>query len=301
MRNYLLNRFLRYEKCRKMLRENGVQDDTRFFISEVAGLQFYDAHKSLLDGAHNHKVGDRVSLQRRASNEYDENAVEVWTANGRIMCGHLPRPYARRIAPLLDDLKSINALCFMPYDGDTYSMELLIWGDDVPSELDYETTQLRATNLEDYYTTDEQIRAAYRQRVKREGDDRAFKSSLHEVRSDRLYDAVSTLMPETLEIDLDLRSLEDLTRGDLVKRRKHKNRHFIWKDSVPDNMRTRGDWNQVGYRPRKDAKPYATVGFSACYWVVADLFHARDVVPIKRRKRSAPEKVLRRHVGYKIR
>ena len=301
MRNYLLNRFLRYEKCRKMLREIGVQDDTRFFISEVAGLQFYDAAKSLLDGAHNHKVGDPVSLQRRASNEYDENAVEVWTANGRIMCGHLPRPYARKIAPLLDDLKSINALCFMPYDGDTYSMSLLIYGNDVPRELDYETTQLRATNIDDYYTTDEQIRAANERRWQRERDDNAFRSDLRNLRTDRMYDAVSTLMPETLEIDLDLRSLEDLTHGDMVKRRKYKNRYFKWKGSVPDNMRTKADWNQVGYRPRKDAKPYARVGFAAHCWIETDLFHARDVVPIKRRNRSAPEQVLRRHVGYKIR
>ena len=301
MRNYLQNRVLRNEKCLSLLRENGVQDDTRFFISEVAGLQFYDAANKLLDDTLNHKVGDRVSLQRRASNEYDENAIEVWAANGRVMCGHIPRPYARKIAPLLDDLKSINALCYSPFDGDTYSMSLLVWGNDVPQELHDETTQLRAINLEDYYTTDADVRAANTRRQERERDSNAFRSHQRKLRTDRLYDAVSTLMPETLEIDLDLRSLDDLTRGDMVKRRKYKNHYFLWKSSVPSNMRTKADWNQVGYRPRKDAKPYARVGFAAHCWIETDLFHARDVVPIKRRNRSKPEQVLRRHVSHSVR
>ena len=300
MRNYLQNRVLRTEKCLALLRANGVQDDTRFFISEVAGLQFYDAASKLLDDTLNHRVGDRVSLQRRASNEYDENAVEVWAANGQIMCGHLPRPYARKVAPLLDDLKSINALCFTPFDGDTYSMSLLIWGSDVPQELHDETTQLRATNLEDFYTTDAQVRAANERRWQRERDSDTFRSDLRDLRRSRLYDAVSTLMPESLEIDLNLRSLDDLTHGDLVKRRKHKGRYFKWKGSVPDNMRTKADWHEVGYRPHKDAKPYARVGFAAYRWIETDLFHARDVVPIKRRNRN-PIEDLRRHISHAVR
>ncbi|MGU3454203.1 HIRAN domain-containing protein [Methylobacterium sp. 391_Methyba4] len=100
-----------------------------WFASEIAGLQFYDYGK--VDELTGERVlplpGDRLHLVREPANPHDENAVQVWWRNSR-MLGHLPRYTALRIAPLLDAGAAARAYVHHPGDGEAWSLRALVVG-----------------------------------------------------------------------------------------------------------------------------------------------------------------------------
>ncbi len=97
-------------------------------LCPVAGLQFYDYWRD--DGLGGRAVpaeGDRVSLVRQPDNAHDRRAIEVWWKNG-VRLGHLPRPWARRLAPWMDIGLHVSAAIRDPGNGSAWSMTLALHG-----------------------------------------------------------------------------------------------------------------------------------------------------------------------------
>ena len=119
-------------KVRKALKEMKLPEDTKCVYTPVAGLQFYDADELTDD-----KNGflSQVILKREPKNPYDENAIEVYVANGSIMVGHIDRDLACDIAHIIDKFGQINACVLEPYDGEPWSLKLMLYGKDLPDPI----------------------------------------------------------------------------------------------------------------------------------------------------------------------
>lgn len=74
-----------------------------WFMTELAGLQFYDygVWDEVLEERVMPRDGDRLSLVRAPDNPHDANAIEVWWNNG-VRLGHLPRSVAAVVAGPFD-------------------------------------------------------------------------------------------------------------------------------------------------------------------------------------------------------
>lgn len=70
------------------------------FTAKVVGMSFVDGypHNIVALGETNDRVLD---LRHNPSNEFDDNAIEVWRADS--MIGHLPRAAAARVATEIRD------------------------------------------------------------------------------------------------------------------------------------------------------------------------------------------------------
>lgn len=97
-------------------------------VSFVAGLQFYDYHRSDgLDGRVVPLAGDRLTLVRRPDNRADPNATEVWWRNGHQL-GHLPRRVAGSVAPRIDLGEPVRAYVWDGGTGATWSLKAWLVG-----------------------------------------------------------------------------------------------------------------------------------------------------------------------------
>ncbi|MFF8802391.1 MULTISPECIES: HIRAN domain-containing protein [unclassified Methylobacterium] len=100
-----------------------------WFISEVAGLQFYDydSRDELTGERVRPEMGDRLHLVRAPENEHDANAIEIWWRNS-VRLGHLPRYKAAQVAPLIDAGAAARAYVYDPGDGEAWSLTVLVVG-----------------------------------------------------------------------------------------------------------------------------------------------------------------------------
>ena len=76
----------------------------RLAVTFIAGFQHYDG----LDAESLLEVGMPLQLNREPHNQYDKNAVEVWTGDAKL--GYVPRSENRIIAKLMDKGTVIQAL-----------------------------------------------------------------------------------------------------------------------------------------------------------------------------------------------
>ena len=76
----------------------------RLSVNFVAGFQHYDGPdaESLLE------IGMPLQLNREPHNQYDKNAIEVWT--GDVKLGYVPRSDNKTVAKLMDDGKEVQAI-----------------------------------------------------------------------------------------------------------------------------------------------------------------------------------------------
>ncbi|ACS39114.1 HIRAN domain-containing protein [Methylorubrum extorquens] len=100
-----------------------------WFISEVAGLQFYDydSRDELTGERVRPEMGDRLHLVRAPENEHDSNAIEIWWRNS-VRLGHVPRYTAAQVAPLIDAGAAARAYVYDPGDGEAWSLSVLVVG-----------------------------------------------------------------------------------------------------------------------------------------------------------------------------
>lgn len=283
MRNYIWKQVQTINYAQKTLESRGFDPETPWFITDVAGLQFYAADASNMRGELAHQKGGDIQLVRRPNNKHDSNAVEVWCDNGEYQCGHLPWHVARDIAPLLDNLKSVNALCHREYDGHTYSMEVMLFGKDIPEDYHRKALEVRVDRDEDYDMTEDDFK-----RLKRKHQEsRDFDAARRKVKAKRVLDATISLFPDLIAVEDDRKPLDEIVGGDFVKRRKERGKVFSAWYSVPANLKARKAWRDLGYKPKKKAKPYAGISY---YFDrrehYSELYHARDVEPIKRNMKS---------------
>ena len=280
MRNYVWQQVKQIENAQKALEQRGFDPETPWFITDVAGLQFYAAGARKLGGELAHAEGEEIQLVRRPSNEYDENAIEVWCSNGRVQCGHLPYRVAGRIAPLLDELKSINAICTKPFTGETWSMEVMVYGKDVPASYHSQALDIRVDDDSDWDLSEQEFERNAQKAERASG----FGKWLRNMRAARMLNAVKAFFPDLIQVERnEPLSLEEITGGDMVKRKKYRGHDFDWWSGVPKNLKTKTTWAELGYKPKKKAKHYASISYetsrkSSSY----KLYHARDVEPIKR-------------------
>lgn len=102
--------------------------------SKIVGSKFApgaDAAIARLDSAHPLDEAELV-LKRNPRNEYDTNAVEVWTQAPRrvLMLGHVPREDAKAVARVMD--RNLPVRCFYRRKGKI----LLTWIAATQEELD---------------------------------------------------------------------------------------------------------------------------------------------------------------------
>lgn len=76
----------------------------RLSVNFIAGFQHYDGPdaESLLE------IGMVLHLNREPHNQYDKNAVEIWTGDAKL--GYIPRSDNKTVAKLMDDGKEVQAL-----------------------------------------------------------------------------------------------------------------------------------------------------------------------------------------------
>lgn len=76
----------------------------RLSVSFVAGFQHYDGPdaESFLE------IGMPLQLNREPHNQYDKNAVEIWTGDAKL--GYVPRSDNKTIAKLMDQGTEVQAL-----------------------------------------------------------------------------------------------------------------------------------------------------------------------------------------------
>jgi hypothetical protein len=76
----------------------------RLAVTFIAGFQHYDGPEaqSLLE------TGMPLQLNREPHNQYDKNAVEVWTGDAKL--GYIPRSDNKTIAKLMDEGVGVEAL-----------------------------------------------------------------------------------------------------------------------------------------------------------------------------------------------
>ena len=281
MREYIWRHIEQIVKAENLMKIRGFDPATPWFVTEVAGLQFYDADALNLSDELAHAQGDDIQLVRRPDNPYDENAVEVWCSNGRHQCGHLPREIAADIAPLLDDLKSVNALCTREFNGHAWSMRIMLYGKDIPAKYFAETRRIRIHDAEDWNRTDKEAEKQRAVRREKDDDNQYFQRKIKWNRIDRLTDAAGTFFPDL--VNGDPTPLDVVSDGDFVKRKKHKNHRFSFYDrNIPPSLKTRDKWRAEGYRPKKNAEPYAYARIRPV--VPTELYHVRDVEPFKNSK-----------------
>ncbi len=75
----------------------------RLSVNFIAGFQHYDGPdaESLLE------IGMPLQLNREPHNQYDKDAVEVWTGDAKL--GYVPRSDNKTVAKLMDDGKEVQA------------------------------------------------------------------------------------------------------------------------------------------------------------------------------------------------
>lgn len=76
----------------------------RLAVAFIAGFQHYDGPdaQSLLE------IGMPLQLNREPHNQYDKNAVEIWTGDAKL--GYIPRSDNKTIAKLMDKGTEVQAL-----------------------------------------------------------------------------------------------------------------------------------------------------------------------------------------------
>lgn len=76
----------------------------RLSVNFIAGFQHYDGPEaeSLLE------IGMPLQLNRTPHNQYDKNAVEVWTGDAKL--GYVPRTDNKTVAKLMDHGTEVQAL-----------------------------------------------------------------------------------------------------------------------------------------------------------------------------------------------
>lgn len=74
--------------------------------SQIHGSHYYDCLQLVKNQQLN--VGEVLSLQREPSNEYDEDAIEIYTRQ-RKKLGYIPKQHNRVIAALMDQNCRISA------------------------------------------------------------------------------------------------------------------------------------------------------------------------------------------------
>lgn len=81
-----------------------VKQKIRLAVTFIAGFQHYDGPdaESLLE------TGMPLQLNREPHNQYDKNAVEVWTGDAKL--GYVPRNENKSIASLIDKGVGVEAL-----------------------------------------------------------------------------------------------------------------------------------------------------------------------------------------------
>lgn len=111
------------------------------FSSKVVGVSFVDGFpRNLWDleamTMSHYMLGEEplaVVLRRNPGNQYDANAIEVHVPGlgDRAMVGHLPRPVAARLAPLLDAGElwqaEVGAVRLHPDHIDNPGLSVRIW------------------------------------------------------------------------------------------------------------------------------------------------------------------------------
>ena len=255
-----------------------VPGDTPFFTTAIAGLQYYDIDDVALSGDVSPKACERLLLVREPENRYDPNAIEVRNFNGEYQLGHLPRHIAQLCAPVLDELGDISAAVYRQYDGSTWSLIAVVYGNAIPAKLRNTDWVLAAVRAEEYDWL----------LAKRESMLRFENERLKMRKSQREQIARAFCSDEIRNATDPQHILSEIVGGDFVKRKANKGICYDWWDEVPDNLNTKTRWNDLGFKPKKGAKPYARIAYYARKKLNSyELFHVRDVEP----KKQTPKRV----------
>lgn len=265
--NILKNR----ERALKILSELGLSLETPYFITAIAGLQFYDIEDEAFSRDVQPKQAEKLLLVREPHNPYDKNAIEVRSMNGQYMLGHIPRDIAAVLADRIDELKDINAICFREYTGDTWSLSAMIYGNGVPDVLVSKSYQSVPYPKEKYEWEMDKIRAVGQFNKER---------NLRRERNQR--EIAETFLADEIEeyINSKVQDLSDIVKScGFTKKRDHRNKTFICEYyDLPFNLKTKTTWSSYGYKPKKGAKRYAKLQIKVYgKWKIFDLYHAADL------------------------
>ena len=224
-------------------------------MTSVAGMQFYDYddHDDLV-GNIKPKPGDRLQLVRRPENRADTNAVEVWYRDGRFQIGHLPKIVASYAAQDLDAGKSLRCYCADGGDGDAWSMTVVLFHDDLHTELQKRQFERDLSDLERHFSDyDEETPYSPDSFVKS-----YIETISHKDQSKRRRQAAEAFVDLLIEP-------EDYSRASPLPKQppssKRSKTFRLW-DEIPKNvgLMTKTQWSDLGYNIKKRvSEPFAQI------------------------------------------